>query len=183
MKKSVFSFALIASLGHLAVAAMPAAAGDTDTKAVTVQMDVLSADGKIPAGTIKISESKHGLVFTPDLHSITPGTHGFHMHTNPSCETAEKNGKTVLGGAAGGHYDPENTGKHGHPWGEDNHLGDLPALYAGEDGIVVTPVLAPRLKMSDLEGRSLMIHAGGDNYSDHPAKLGGGGARLACGVI
>jgi Cu-Zn family superoxide dismutase len=28
-----------------------------------------------------------------------------------------------------------------------------------------------------------MIHAGGDTYSDMPAPLGGGGARLACGVI
>lgn len=28
-----------------------------------------------------------------------------------------------------------------------------------------------------------MIHAGGDNYADQPAPLGGGGPRLACGVI
>jgi Cu-Zn family superoxide dismutase len=28
-----------------------------------------------------------------------------------------------------------------------------------------------------------MIHQGGDNYSDDPKKLGGGGARVACGVI
>jgi superoxide dismutase, Cu-Zn family len=28
-----------------------------------------------------------------------------------------------------------------------------------------------------------MIHAGGDNYSDTPAPLDGGGARIACGVI
>ena len=27
------------------------------------------------------------------------------------------------------------------------------------------------------------VHAGGDNYSDQPAPLGGGGARIACGVI
>jgi Cu-Zn family superoxide dismutase len=31
--------------------------------------------------------------------------------------------------------------------------------------------------------RSLMIHAGGDNYADQPAPLGGGGTRVACGVI
>ena len=28
-----------------------------------------------------------------------------------------------------------------------------------------------------------MIHAGGDNYSDLPKPLGGGGDRIACGVI
>ena len=32
-------------------------------------------------------------------------------------------------------------------------------------------------------GRALMIHANGDNYSDIPKKLGGGGARVACGVV
>jgi Cu-Zn family superoxide dismutase len=34
----------------------------------------------------------------------------------------------------------------------------------------------------DVKGRSIVIHAGGDNYSDQPAPLGGGGARIACGV-
>jgi Cu-Zn family superoxide dismutase len=28
-----------------------------------------------------------------------------------------------------------------------------------------------------------MLHVGGDNYADTPAPLGGGGARMACGVI
>lgn len=28
-----------------------------------------------------------------------------------------------------------------------------------------------------------MIHAGSDNHADHPQPLGGGGARVACGVI
>jgi hypothetical protein len=28
-----------------------------------------------------------------------------------------------------------------------------------------------------------MIHEGGDNYADAPKPLGGGGARIACGVI
>ncbi|MEW3305172.1 hypothetical protein MZT66_26250 [Escherichia coli] len=26
-------------------------------------------------------------------------------------------------------------------------------------------------------------HAGGDNHDDHPEPLGGGGARIACGII
>jgi Cu-Zn family superoxide dismutase len=28
-----------------------------------------------------------------------------------------------------------------------------------------------------------MIHESGDNYSDTPKKLGGGGGRIACGVV
>ncbi len=37
--------------------------------------------------------------------------------------------------------------------------------------------------MEELKGRSLMIRAGGDNYSDLPEKGGGRGARIACGVM
>jgi Cu-Zn family superoxide dismutase len=28
-----------------------------------------------------------------------------------------------------------------------------------------------------------MVHAGGDNYADQPEPLGGGGPRVACGVV
>ena len=41
----------------------------------------------------------------------------------------------------------------------------------------------PTFILADVKGRSIMIHVGGDNYSDQPAPLGGGGARIACGVV
>ena len=64
-------------------------------------------------------------------------------------------------------------------------LRDVDAMlaWADKDGAANQPVLAPRLKVSDLNGRSVMVHAGGDNYADQPAPLGGGGGRIACGVI
>jgi superoxide dismutase, Cu-Zn family len=43
--------------------------------------------------------------------------------------------------------------------------------------------VAPHLPVADVKGHSIMIHVGGDNYSDQPAPLGGGGARFACGVV
>lgn len=133
-------------------------------------------------GTVAITSSAHGLVFTPALEGLTPGLHGFHVHQNPSCEPAESNGAMAAAGAAGGHYDPDNSGRHDTPWG-DGHRGDLPALYVDEQGRAGQPVLAPRLTEADLKGRSLMVHAGGDNHADQPQPLGGGGARVACGVI
>jgi Cu-Zn family superoxide dismutase len=133
-------------------------------------------------GTIKASSSPYGTVLTPDLKDLTPGLHGFHVHQNPDCGPGEKGAKKVPGLAAGGHYDPDGAGRHAGPYG-NGHLGDLPALYVDTNGNASHPVLAPRLKLSDLKGRSLMIHAGGDNYSDNPKKLGGGGARMACGVV
>lgn len=133
-------------------------------------------------GTVTITETPYGLVFTPKLKGLPHGLHGFHLHENGSCEPATKDGKVVPGGAAGGHYDPKKSGHHGYPWG-DGHLGDLPVLVVDTDGNAMEPVLAPRLKVEDLKGRALMIHAGGDNHSDDPKPLGGGGARIACGVI
>ncbi len=45
-------------------------------------------------------------------------------------------------------------------------------------------VIAPHLKsLNEVKNHALMIHVGGDNYSDNPKPLGGGGARFACGVI
>lgn len=151
--------------------------------ATVISVDEVDSNGTVATiGTVTVTETPYGLVFTPDLQGLTPGLHGFHLHQNNSCAPAEKDGEMVPALAAGGHYDPLNTGKHGTPWGE-GHAGDLPALYVDQDGNANRPVLAPRLRNNDLPGRALMIHAGGDNHSDHPAALGGGGARVACGVF
>lgn len=133
-------------------------------------------------GDVIVSETAYGLVFTPALNGLPQGLHGFHVHENASCDAVEKDGKKVAALSAGGHFDPAGSKRHGLPWG-DGHLGDLPPLYVDDKGNATNPVLAPRLKMADLKGRSLMVHAGGDNHADHPAPLGGGGARMACGVI
>ncbi|CAI2343022.1 superoxide dismutase family protein [Vibrio parahaemolyticus] len=167
--------------GLLCISAAAAFVMTPNALAQSITMTDLGTNQAI--GTVELSESDYGIVFTPNLSGIPAGLHGFHVHANPSCDSAEKDGKTVVGGGAGGHYDPDNTGQHGFPWTDGNHLGDLPALYADMEGNANQPVLAPRLKMSDLKGRALMIHAGGDNHSDQPAKLGGGGARIVCGVI
>lgn len=164
----------------LMVAALAAGSAAAD---VVVPMTMVDSNGVgASVGSVTISESPYGLVFTPELHGLKPGVHGFHLHQNGSCDAKEKDGKMVAAGAAGGHYDPAATNHHGTPWG-DGHLGDLPPLYVTADGMATQAVLAPRLKVSDLAGRALMVHAGGDNHADHPAALGGGGGRVACGVI
>ncbi len=133
-------------------------------------------------GTITLEDSDQGLKLTPNLKGLTPGAHGFHVHQNPSCEPGKKDGKPGAALAAGGHYDPEHTGKHEGPQGH-GHEGDLPVLMVKADGTATDAVVAPHLHLADVVGHSLMIHVGGDNYSDTPEKLGGGGARFACGVV
>ena len=160
-----------------------AISGPTAFAATKVTVNQIDANGVGKAlGAIAVSDGKGGLVLDVKLKGLPPGLHGFHVHQNGDCGPKEKDGKNVAGLAAGGHYDPSNTGKHEGPKGA-GHVGDLPALTVGKDGSVNIKLTAPRLKLADLQGRSIMIHAGGDNYSDDPKPLGGGGARIACGVV
>lgn len=160
------------------------ACGVAQAATVDVEMNLVTGQGiGQDIGKVAISETSYGLLFTPSLKALPVGVHGFHVHEKGSCEPGMKDGKAVAALAAGGHFDPQKTGKHLGPYA-DGHLGDLPAIYVTADGMANDPVLAPRLKkISEIEGKALMVHAGGDNHSDHPQPLGGGGARFACGVI
>lgn len=167
----------------LALLSLPLAAAEK-----TVTINAISADGSKPGGigaaigTISFSDSDSGLVIKPALKQLSPGSHGFHLHEKASCDAADKDGKMVAGQAAGGHYDPAKTGMHAGPMGEGHH-GDLPALVVDSDGNAVKSVVAPHLKLADIAGHAVIIHEGGDNYSDTPKPLGGGGGRVACGII
>jgi superoxide dismutase, Cu-Zn family len=167
----------------LTAAAILVSASVTYAASMTVRIyaiDAKDVGGQI--GTIQLSETKAGLRISPRLAGLPPGQHGFHLHVNPSCDPgAGPNGQAAAGLAAGGHYDPANTGKHLGPHGE-GHKGDLPVLIVDARGRATKSVVAPRLTVADVKEHSIMIHAGGDNYSDQPEPLGGGGARIACGI-
>lgn len=167
----------------LAVLALVVCAG-AQAASEEVEMNLVTAQGVGQSvGSVKISETDKGLEFAPDLKALPPGEHGFHVHAKGSCQPAIKEGKASAAEAAGGHLDPQHTGKHEGPEGA-GHLGDLPVLVVNNDGKATDPVVAPRLKkLTDVKGKALMVHVGGDNMSDQPKPLGGGGARYACGVI
>ncbi|MFC3285814.1 superoxide dismutase [Cu-Zn] SodC [Litchfieldella rifensis] len=171
-------------LGSVATSLLLAAVVAHADESREVEIHKVSADGvEEQIGSVTLEDSEYGLLLTPELSDLPLGPHGFHVHENPSCEPAEDDsGEMTAAKAAGGHFDPDETGSHAGPYG-DGHLGDLPLLVVNEDGEATTPVLAPRLSVDDLDGRSLMIHEGGDNYADDPEPLGGGGSRVACGVV
>jgi Cu-Zn family superoxide dismutase len=171
----------------LALAAFAAAVSAAQAADITVPIHAVDAAGTGKAlGNVTISETAGGLTFTPALTGLPPGPRGFHVHAKGDCSPAETDGKKVPAGAAGGHLDPHDTKAHHGPGKaeKEGHAGDLPRLEVAADGSANTPVQAAQLKtLADVKGRALMIHAGGDNYADQPAPLGGGGARIACGVI
>jgi superoxide dismutase, Cu-Zn family len=161
------------------LAGTPAAAATA-----TATINSISATGVgASLGTVIFTDSATGLVITPRLSGLPPGKHGFHIHGKGTCGPGMNQGKQAAGFAAGGHYDPAHTKKHLGPLSTAGHRGDLPVLVVDSRGNATEVVTAPHLTVAEIRGRSIMVHAGGDNYSDTPAPLGGGGARTACGVI
>ncbi len=177
MSKFASPTALVFAMGLLltpaAFAADPAAT-----------INKVSADGiGAEIGTVRAVKTKDGAALNLNLKDLPPGPHGIHVHEKGDCGTAMANGNPVPAGAAGGHWDDAHTGKHEGPAGQ-GHMGDLPRLEVLPDGTATKILLVPRIAdIEALRGHAIVIHAGGDNYSDQPAALGGGGARIACGVI
>ncbi len=157
--------------------------GTAHAKGISTTVYKATDTGNGPAlGTVTITDEPDGVVIVTNLHGLPPGKHGFHIHEKPDCGPVSKDGKVTHAGAAGGHYDPDKTGKHLGPGG-GGHKGDLPVLTVGADGTAKETLRVKGVKSEDFKNRAIMIHEGGDNYSDTPAPLGGGGARIGCGIL
>lgn len=112
------------------------------------------------------------LYVKPNLWGLSPGLYAFHVHENPNCGPAVKDGKPVPGLAAGNHLWLSGTGEMGGTV-FTSHLGDLPDLEVEADGTARKPVVAARLSLADVASRSFMIHASQDDNSP----------RLACAPL
>ncbi|MBT0567028.1 superoxide dismutase family protein [Williamsia sp. CHRR-6] len=147
------------------------------------------------AGTAEFSTTGSGVkVDVKVTAGVTPGFHGLHIHAVGTCEN---NSVAPTGGApgaflsAGGHL--QVGGRTGHP-----ASGDLISMFVAEDGKGETVTVTDSFKVSDIEGKSILIHSGPDNFGNIPTryqvdgkpgpdeetlKTGDAGTRVACGVI
>lgn len=174
--------------------------------------DMLRAELRTAAG-----ESVGEVVFSPapgesgtvvlarvDLPDSVPGKsfHGFHVHSND--DPANGEGCVADAGAApstwfvsaDGHFAGTPGATHG------DHAGDMPAVYVDGNGRADTTFVTDTVRASDLRGKAVMLHVGGDNFGTVPtgaapeqyaansdtavgltSRTGNGGDRLACGVI
>ncbi|TPX63433.1 hypothetical protein SpCBS45565_g06616 [Spizellomyces sp. 'palustris'] len=132
-------------------------------------------------GTVDLTRTETGLHLKLFIQGLSPGEHGFHVHTFgsifPNCT------------AAGDHFNPDNT-THGAPTDSVRHAGDLGNIVANEFGVVdaeiVDSVIALDGKYSII-GRSFVVHANRDDLGRGNAPTskttGNSGPRVACGVI
>ena len=131
--------------------------------------------GTITVGNSEImvaGRKEVGLYIKPDLRGLAPGSYAFHVHENPDCGPAIKDGELVAGMAAGNHLWLSGTGAmSGTTF--TSHLGDLPDLEVGADGTARKEIMAARLTLADVVNRAFIIHASQDDNSP----------RLACAPL
>ena len=114
--------------------------------------------------------------------AVTPGFHGFHIHTVGSCVPPFT--------SAGGHLGSVEGQVH------SDHAGDMPSLLATRDGrgmIIFYTDRAMLDQIFDADGASVIVHAGPDNFANIPLRYGGpdaitlatgdAGARALCGEL
>lgn len=140
-------------------------------------------------GTVTFTDTSEGLEITVNATGLPPGKHGFHVHSEGSCEASTNDeGMEVRHGAAGGHFDPFGTENHAGPDvdSQTGHAGDLPNLEVAEDGTATATFVTTKMTVAEgetsLANHTIMVHANEDNYTNEPAN-GGSGDRIACGVI
>lgn len=91
---------------------------------------------------------------------------GFHIHQGESCSGTGFSG-------TGSHYNPTD---QAHP----KHAGDLPPLLECR-GEAYLSVKTDRFSVSEIIGRTVVIHSDPDDFHSQPA--GNAGKKIACGVI
>jgi superoxide dismutase, Cu-Zn family len=117
-----------------------------------------------------------GMQVVADIHGLTPGPHGFHIHEFGDVSSPE-------GMSTGPHFNPMNS-NHGGPMAGKRHVGDLGNIEADEKGHAKLDLIDPALTFggpSSIIGRGLVVHAKADDLKSQPA--GNAGDRIAVGVI
>ena len=99
-------------------------------------------------GTVTFKDTKYGFLVTPDISGLPIGVHGFHVHDKGACGRAEHEGKITAGFAAGGHYDPEHTGKHLGPYETGGHRGGSAQVAVRNDLVEVVMTIGFRERRS-----------------------------------
>ena len=143
------------------------------TRAICVLMPT---QGNNVTGTITFTSTPEGVLVKGDIHGLTPGKHGFHIHEYGDCSSAD-------GSSAGGHFNPTNM-QHGGPMDKNRHEGDMGNIEADASGNAHVEYTDKTLTLNgenSIIGRGVVVHRDVDDLKSQPA--GNAGPRIACGVI
>jgi Cu-Zn family superoxide dismutase len=167
------------SLGILALPAMilmGCASATSAPQPLTVTLR--SPYGAVLGNVTLAADPAGGVKFSVQVRGLTPGKHGFHIHTIGKCEGFDF-------ASAGAHFNPDNK-KHGSASPDGPHAGDLANLEVGADGSAAVEFTHKTVSLSPSsllkpDGTALVIHAAEDDLKTDPT--GNSGGRVACGLI
>ena len=149
------------------------ASPDADEDEDTVSATFLGPDGA--EGTVELSFDDDGTTVVVEAAGLTPGPHGFHIHSIGTCEpdSPDPAAPATTGDflSAGGHLAKEGQVHSGHD-------GDLSSLIVTADGTASLTVTTDTLSQEDVldaDGSAAMIHAGADNFRNIPERYAPGG--------
>lgn len=133
-------------------------------------------------GQVMLIEGPRGTLAKIHLSNIPAGWHAIHLHESGDCSADDF---TSASGHAIAMDEADHYGKeHGFLSGHVQHAGDMPNIWAGEDGIVKVHYYLEGLALEqvlDEDGASVIVHEGADDYVSQPS--GAAGPRIACGVV
>ena len=128
------------------------------------------------AGDVYFYQTGDGVLVAAEITGLPKGTQpcgekifAMHIHSGGKCSGDESDPFAE----ALAHYDPEGCP---HP----HHAGDLAPLF-GNRGKAFQVFLTNRFSVYEIIGKTVIVHAGPDDFSSQPA--GNAGAKIACGEI
>ena len=127
-------------------------------------------------GQVRFYQTLYGVVVASELMGLpkvndpcAAPIYAFHIHEGSLCTG---NASDPFANAKS-HYNPEFCP---HPY----HVGDLPPIF-NADGYAFAAALTDRFTVDEIMGRTVILHAGLDDFTSRPA--GNAGAKMACGEI
>lgn len=149
-----------------------------DTAGQTASATFVDAEGQ-EVGGANLTGTDNGVLIELELAGLPADQWvAFHVHETGSCDHETDHE------SAGEHFNPGGV-EHGYLSASGPHAGDMPNQYVDAEGNLRAHVFNSMVTLDEGEGsilgRSLMIHADGDDYQSQPS--GEAGDRIACAVI
>jgi len=132
------------------------------------------------SGNVVFKEEDGTVTMTAIISGLEPGEHAIHIHEKSDCSSPD-------GTSAGGHWNP--TGQPHGKWGDEGgfHKGDIGNFIADENGNGTISITTDKWcigcgdETKDILGKSIIVHAGSDDFTSQPS--GAAGARVSCAGI
>lgn len=162
------------------------AGGNAGRSSINLTIGALGTS--MAAGTARFDKLSSGEIkLTVSVTGVAPASaqHGLHIHANGDCgDSPDGDGGMVVGGAAGGHWNPAS---HMHGTSPaTNHLGDIGNIMVDATGAGMLTFMTDQWSIdtgatNDIVNHALILHANPDDGTTQPT--GNAGGRIGCVVI